>query len=106
MIKRLIVIPLLLLILTTNAQHVSHKRRKDQADVAMGVLRGIAGGAFIINGLAQQPDEKWIVDPNGKFYNMGQKGYWRKETFWEDRNRIAAVASGFFIMGLSIKIKF
>ena len=106
MIKRLIVIPLLLLILTANAQHVSHKRKKDKAEVAMGVLGGIAGGAFIINGLAQKPDEKWIVDPKGPYYNMGQKGYWRNETFWEDRNRIAAVASGFFLIGLSLTVKF
>jgi len=101
--KRLfILLALNLLILNTSqAQY-----RRVQVEAGPVIVGGIAGGAFILMGSLQQPDEKWIQDPKGPFYNMGQKGYWRNETFWEDRNRIAAVATGLFIFGASITIKF
>ena len=99
--KLLILLALCLVFNTSQAQR--RYNRIEPGAVGVGL---VAGGAFIIAGIAQRPDEKWIQDSKGTFYNMGQKGYWRNETFWEDRNRIAAVASGLFLIGASITIKF
>lgn len=91
----------LLICLLTQAQ--SRRVRVEAGAVGFGL---IAGGSFIVAGLAQQPDEKWVKDPKGLFYNNGEIGNWRRETFWEDRNRVLAVASGLFIFGASITIHF
>lgn len=100
--KKLFII-LLGLSLTLSTQAQRKYNRLEPGQVGFGL---IAGGSFILFGLLQQPDEKWIQDPNGPFINKNQRGYWRNETFWEDRNRIAAVASGLFLFGASITIKF
>lgn len=101
--KKLFIISLLGLILSTSVQAQRKYNSLEPGQVGFGL---VAGGSFILFGLLQQPDEKWIQDPNGIFINKNQRGYWRNETFWEDRNRIAAVASGLFIFGLSVTIKF
>jgi len=99
---------LIIIIISLLLSFKSEAQRRRNVDFEAGpvVLGTIAGGSFILFGLLQQPDEKWIQDPNGPFINKNQKGYWRNETFWEDRNRVAAVASGLFIFGLSVTIKF
>lgn len=100
--KNIIIIILgLLLSFKSEAQ----QRRRAEVNAAP-VVGALAGGAFILMGALQQPDEKWIQDPNGPFINKNQRGYWRNEKFFEDRNRVAAVASGIFIFGMSIKINF
>lgn len=101
--KKIIFLTLLGL-LSYNQSEAQYRKRK--VETTPIILGSVAGGAFILMGGLQKPDEKWIQDSNGSFYNMGQKGYWRNETFWEDRNRVAAVFSGIFIIGMSVKINF
>lgn len=67
----------------------------------------IGGGAFLVAGLLQRPDEKWIVDPNSSYTNNnGQRGYWRNEKIYESAPRSAAIVTGVLLIGVGIVIKF
>lgn len=102
--KKLIILTILSFLLSSNQSEAQHRQQKIEGGSI--IVGSIAGGAFILMGALQKPDEKWIQDPNGTFINKNQIGYWRNETFFEDRNRVAAVLSGVFIIGMSIKITF
>ena len=101
--KKLILIAVLSFFITSES-HAQARRVK--VEIGSVVVGGIAGGAFALAGVLQKPDERWVPDPKGTFYNQGKMGSWRKETFWEDRNRVAAVFSGLFIFGASVAITF
>lgn len=95
--KKIILATLLLITLQSTAQ-----RRNVQVEFGQVGFGLLAGGAFVAAGLLQKPDERW--DSNkGNFQNPNA---WRKETFFEDRERVAAVASGLFIFTLAVTIKF
>lgn len=103
--KKILLLTILGLILSLSESKSQNRRySSDDVQVSPVVLGVISGGAFILMGALQQPDEKWIESSSGTFYNKNQKGYWRNETFWEDRNRVAAVLSGVAIIGFSITI--
>lgn len=97
--KKILLITLVFAALQGQAQS-KHRAESDfRARLGVGLL---AGGAFVAAGLLQQPDERWepsrgpIQAPNA----------WRRESFFEDRERVAAVASGIFLFSLVITVRF
>tara|TARA_R110000868_G_C10932596_1_gene766507 strand:- start:2050 stop:2364 length:315 start_codon:yes stop_codon:yes gene_type:complete len=76
-------------------------------EISPRVVTAVAGGAFLLAGALQRPDKVWVSDQNGPMFdNTGNKGYWRNEKFYESPGRSLALASGVFLLGVTVVIKF
>ena len=90
----------------TNAQSFN-KETNYKLQFNPTVLGAVAGGGFIVAGILTTPEKKWIPDNvsnSSTFY--GQQGHWEKQKLWESQSRMAAIASGLLIIGLSITLNF
>lgn len=76
-------------------------------EVSPRLVTAVAGGAFIAAGLLQRPDRVWVPDANAQtFDSAGKPGYWRNEKIYESPGRSLALASGVFLLGVTVVIKF
>ena len=90
----------------TNAQSFN-KETNYKLQFSPTVLGAVAGGGFIVAGILTTPEKKWVADNvsnSSTFY--GQQGHWEKQKVWESQSRMAAIASGLLIIGLSITLNF
>ena len=90
----------------TNAQSFN-KETNYKLQFNPTVLGAVAGGGFIVAGILTTPEKKWVADNvsnSSTFY--GQQGHWEKQKVWESQSRMAAIASGLLIIGLSITLNF
>ena len=90
----------------TNAQSFN-KETNYKLQFNPTVLGSVAGGGFIVAGILTTPEKKWVADNvsnSSTFY--GQQGHWEKQKVWESQSRMAAIASGLLIIGLSITLNF
>ena len=91
---------------TVNAQSFN-KETNYKLQFNPTVLGAVAGGGFIVAGILTTPEKKWVADNvsnSSTFY--GQQGHWEKQKVWESQSRMAAIASGLLIIGLSITLNF
>ena len=91
---------------TVNAQSFN-KETNYKLQFSPTVLGAVAGGGFIVAGILTTPEKKWVADNvsnSSTFY--GQQGHWEKQKLWESQSRMAAIASGLLIIGLSITLNF
>ena len=91
---------------TVNAQSFN-KETNYKLQFNPTVLGAVAGGGFIVAGILTTPEKKWVADNvsnSSTFY--GQQGHWEKQKLWESQSRMAAIASGLLIIGLSITLNF
>ena len=91
---------------TVNAQSFN-KETNYKLQFSPTVLGAVAGGGFIVAGILTTPEKKWVADNvsnSSTFY--GQQGHWEKQKVWESQSRMAAIASGLLIIGLSITLNF
>ena len=96
----------LLIFTKTNAQSFN-KETNYKLQFSPTVLGAVAGGGFIVAGILTTPEKKWVADNvsnSSTFY--GQQGHWEKQKLWESQSRMAAIASGLLIIGLSITLNF
>ena len=96
----------LLIFTKTNAQSFN-KETNYKLQFSPTVLGAVAGGGFIVAGILTTPEKKWVADNvsnSSTFY--GQQGHWEKQKVWESQSRMAAIASGLLIIGLSITLNF
>ena len=96
----------LLIFTKTNAQSFN-KETNYKLQFNPTVLGAVAGGGFIVAGILTTPEKKWVADNvsnSSTFY--GQQGHWEKQKVWESQSRMAAIASGLLIIGLSITLNF
>ena len=76
-------------------------------EVSPRLVTAVAGGAFVVGSLLQQPDKVWVRDGSSQNTNSyGEKGYWRNEKIYESPGRSLAMASGIALLGVSVVIRF
>ena len=105
-IMMVLLVSSLLIFTKTNAQSFN-KETNYKLQISPTVLGAVAGGGFIVAGILTTPEKKWVADNvsnSSTFY--GQQGHWEKQKVWESQSRMAAIASGLLIIGLSITLNF
>lgn len=107
--RKIIIMLTMILSISVSQSNAQSKGRKYQGEyeISPRLTGAIAGGAFIIAGLLQRPDDVWVSDPNSQLVNSyGERGYFKQQKIWECPVRSATIGTGLLIIGFSFTYKF